>query len=325
MFAWTVETFGHFNDVLRLTEVHKPKPEGDECLIKIKVCGINFPDILAIAGKYQVKPSLPFIPGGEAVGIVVGKGEKNPFNIGDRIMGTELTGAFAEYMLIGKRSGFKVPENMTDSHAGGFLIAYQTSFFALAYRANLQAGEVLLVHGGAGGVGLAAVQIGKALGAKVIATASNKEKLDICTQNGADHVINYQQDDFVQMVNDMTEGKGANVIYDPVGGDVFDRSTKCIAWEGRLIVIGFAGGRIPKIAANRILLKNISVIGLLWGSYKQHKPQLIASTQEKLYKWYTQNRIKPVVYREFRFDKLTEALLLLKGRKCYGKLILVLQ
>jgi NADPH2:quinone reductase len=323
MYAWTLEKFGHFKDVLQWTEVHKPQPKKNEALIKVSASGVNFPDLLAIAGKYQIKPPLPFIPGGEAAGIVVGKGEKCSFNIGDRVMGTNFTGAFAEYMLLDEMAMYKVPENMSNREAGGFLIVYQTSYFGLVYRAKLQPGEVLLVHGGAGGVGLAAIQIGKALGATVIATASSAEKLDICRQFGAHHAINYQKEDFVEAVAEITQGKGADVIYDPVGGDVFDGSTKCIAWEGRLIVIGFASGRIPEIAANRILLKNISVIGLLWGSYQVHNPQLIKDAQNSLYEFYSQNKIKPVICRSFQLNDLPRALEFLESRKSYGKIILL--
>jgi NADPH2:quinone reductase len=323
MYAWTLEKFGHFKDVLQWTEVPKPQPKENEALIKVSASGVNFPDLLAIAGKYQIRPPLPFIPGGEAAGIVVGKGEKCCFNIGDRVMGTNFTGAYAEYMLLEEQAMFKVPEIMSDKEAGGFLIVYQTSYFGLVHRARLQTGEILLVHGGAGGVGLAAIQIGKALGATVIATASSAEKLDICRQSGAHHAINYQKEDFVEAVTEITQGKGADVIYDPVGGDVFDMSTKCIAFEGRLIVIGFASGRIPEIAANRILLKNISVMGLLWGSYKLHNPQSIADTQNSLYEFYSQNKIKPVIYRSFPLNDLPEALELLESRRSYGKMILL--
>jgi NADPH2:quinone reductase len=238
-------------------------------------------------------------------------------------MGTNFTGAFAQYMLLGEQAMFKVPEIMSDKEAGGFFIVYQTSYFGLVHRARLQPGEVLLVHGGAGGVGLAAIQIGKAMGATVIATASNTEKLDICRQSGAHHAINYQKEDFVKAVTEITQGKGADVIFDPVGGEVFDRSSKCIAWEGRLIVIGFASGRIPEISANRILLKNISVKGLWCGSYNVHNPQLINDTQNSLYELYSQNKVKPVIYRSFQLNDLPKALELIESRKSYGKMILL--
>lgn len=325
MHAWQVNEFGHYKTVLQLGEVQQPSPKGKEILIKVHAAGINFPDLLSIAGTYQFKAPLPFIPGAEAVGTIVAIGEDSSAKIGERVMGMNLIGAFGEYMLLQEGSYFMVPDSMSNAEAAGFIITYQTSYFGLVHRAQLQAGETLLVHGGSGGVGVTAIQIGKALGATVVATAGSKEKLAVCRNMGADHVINYREEDFVKEVKEFTHGKGVNVIYDPVGGDVFDQSTKCIAWEGRLLVVGFTSGRIPEITANRLLLKNMSAIGVFWGAYLQQNPTLIHQTQQKLYEMYLQEKIKPLIYQEISFDQLPQALELIESRKSYGKIILHLE
>jgi NADPH2:quinone reductase len=211
---------------------------------------------------------------------------------------------------------------MSYEDAAAFQLIYQTSYFALVHRAALKQAEYLVVHGGAGGVGTAAIQIGKALGAKVIATAGSSEKLEICRQCGAEYLINYRSENFVEKVNDITEGKGADVIYDPVGGDVFDQSTRCIAWEGRILVIGFSSGRIPEIRTNKVLLKNMSVIGLWWGNYRLHNPQLIEETQQRLYQMYNEGAVKPVIHSSVEFKDLPQALELIENRKSYGKVVI---
>ena len=325
MQAWQVNEFGHYKTVLQLGEVQQPSPKGKEVLIKIHAAGINFPDLLSIAGTYQFKAPLPFIPGVEAVGTIVAIGEDSSAKIGERVMGMNLMGAFGEYMLLQDGSYFTVPASMSNAEAAGFIITYQTSYFGLVHRAQLQAKETLLVHGGAGGVGVTAIQIGKALGATVVATAGSEEKLAVCRNMGADHVIHYREADFVKEVKEFTHGKGVNVIYDPVGGDVFEQSTKCIAWEGRLLVVGFASGRIPEIKANRLLLKNMSALGIFWGAYLQQNPTLIHQTQDKLYEMYLQEKIKPLIYQEISFDQLPQALELIESRKSYGKIILNLE
>ena len=213
---------------------------------------------------------------------------------------------------------------MSYEDAAAFQMNYQTSYFALDYRAGLKESEYLLVHGGAGGVGTAAIQIGNALGARVIATAGTTEKLELCRQCGAEYLINYRTENFVEKVQEITKGKGADVIFDPVGGDVFDQSTKCVAWEGRILIIGFTSGRIPEIRTNKILLKNMSVIGLWWGNYRLHNPQLIEETQERLYQMYADGAVKPVIHSSLGFTDLPVALELLENRKSYGKVILTL-
>ncbi len=323
MKAWAAERLGHYNEVLSLIEREDPKPTGSEALIRVKAIGLNFPDILAIAGKYQVKATPPFVPGQEAMGEVIEAGPESAFRPGDRIMTMGPGGAFAERMIAPALSSFRVPDGMSDADAAAFQMIYQTSYFALAIRARMQPGEVLLVHGGAGGVGTSAIQLGKTMGAKVIATAGSDAKLEVCRKCGADHAINYTTDDFVERVKEITGGRGADVIYDPVGGDVFDKSTKCIAWNGRLVVIGFTSGRIPEIAANRILLKNMAVMGLFWGAYRMHEPHLIQEAQQALYRYYAEGKIKPVIYREYPLAELPAALRAIEDRSSHGKVVVV--
>jgi len=322
MHAWQVENFGHYHDAMQWRETDRPSPSGSDALVKVDAIGLNFPDILMIAGKYQVRPPLPFVPGTELMGTVVEAGPDCGVGEGDRVMAVSGTGAFAEYCIAPNGARFRVPDGMSDEDAAAFQLIYQTSYFGLAVRANMRSGEVLLVHGGAGGVGTSAIQLGKTLGAMVIATAGTEAKMDVCRKCGADHVINYATDDFVEMVNDITNGHGADVIYDPVGGDVFDKSTKCIAWNGRILVIGFTSGRIPEIRTNRILLKNISVVGLHWAAYRMHEPHLIEEAQKTLYDFYRDGKIKPVIYDEYPLTDLSEALDAIEQRKSYGKIVL---
>ncbi|MEE2717437.1 MAG: NADPH:quinone oxidoreductase family protein [SAR324 cluster bacterium] len=323
MKAWTLGEFGPHRKVLQWQKLPEPEPGTGQVRVRVGATGINFPDLLCIEGKYQEKPPLPFVPGMEAMGVVESVGpDCRLLNVGDRIIGSAKVGAFAEAMLFDEFSSYRIPDAMTDEDAGGFLVTHQTSYFALVHRAQLQPEEVLLVHGGAGGVGTTAIQLGKILGATVIATAGSEEKLEICRQCGADHVINYETTDFVEAVKEITNGRGADVIYDPVGGEILERSTKCIAWEGRLLVIGFAGGQIPKVAANRILLKNISVIGLFWGNYFKHNPGLVRETQNRLNALYERGRLKPVIYQVRPLSELLDALDVVAQRQVYGKLVL---
>lgn len=323
MYAWRVHEYGNYREKLLWEECADPSVPDQGVVVEIKAAGINFPDLLAIAGQYQVKAPLPFIPGIEASGVVVEAGTGSAFAVGERLIVNNLWGAFAQRMAALDTSCFRIPEDMPDSDAAALLVIYQTSYFGLVYRARLERGETLLVHGGAGGVGTSAIQIGKALGATVIATAGSASKLEICREHGADHVINYREEDFVSKVGELTGGRGADVIYDPVGGDVFDQSTRCISFGGRLLVVGFASGRIPEIKANRILLKNIAVVGLYWGNYRFHQPDLIPATHDILCDMYRKGEIKPAIYREMPLAELPEALDALQSRKSYGKIILV--
>jgi NADPH2:quinone reductase len=322
MHAWRIHEFGHYRDVLRWEACDDPRAPEAGVVLQVSAAGVNFPDLLAVAGTYQIKPPLPFVPGIEACGTVIEAGSESRFAPGDRLVAYHYMGAFGERMAVPDPLCFPVPERMSDADAAALLVVYQTSYFALVYRGALQPGETLLVHGGAGGVGTAAIQIGKALGATVIATAGSDEKLDVCRACGADHVINYRDHDFVAEVERLSAGRGADVIYDPVGGDVFDKSTRCIAFGGRLLVIGFASGRIPEIRANRILLKNISIVGLHWGNYQFHRPELLSQAHERLCAMYEKGEIAPVIHAEMPLGELPQALNALDSRASHGKIVL---
>jgi NADPH2:quinone reductase len=323
MKAWQVQELCEPEE-MQFTDVPVPEPGAGEVRIKNRAAALNFFDILQIQGKYQTKPPLPFTPGAEVAGIVdaVGEGVRN-FSVGDNVQASTL-GGFAEYALAKADRTFVIPESMSFAEAAAMYIVYQTSYFALKERANLRAGEWLLVHAGAGGVGSSAVQIGKAFGAKIIATAGSQEKLDFCLSQGADYALNYRDGNWADEVKKITNKRGADVIYDPVGGDVFDLSTKCIASAGRLLVIGFAGGRIPTIAANRILLKNMSVVGCYWGGHLELHPEYLAQSQAELFKMYEAGQIKPVVSQTYALTDVVQALRDLAGRKTIGKVVLTI-
>ncbi|MEW6777903.1 MAG: NADPH:quinone oxidoreductase family protein, partial [Bdellovibrionota bacterium] len=260
---------------------------------------------------------------GEISGTIEAVAPGSSLKPGQRVMATSNTGGYAEFALAYETDIFPIPDSMPFEHAAAFPIVYQTSYFGLVHRGQLKSGEWLLVHAAAGGVGSAAVQIGKALGAKVIATASSEEKLRVCRDMGADHAISYKEPSWVDKVKEITGGKGADVIYDPVGGDTFDLSTKCIAFEGRLVVIGFASGRIPEIAANRILLKNIAIVGLHFGEYRKHNPALVRKSMDELLKLYSQGKLRPVVSKTYPMKDAPKAMRDIGSGGSYGKLVLV--
>ncbi|HZS32786.1 MAG TPA: NADPH:quinone oxidoreductase family protein [Methylomirabilota bacterium] len=309
---------------LAYTSVPDPVPGPGEVLVETRAIGCNFFDILIVQGKYQIRPPLPFSPGGEVAGVVraVGPGVTRT-RPGQRVIAMADWGGYAELVAAPEHRVFPTPEGMSDVEAAAFFIVYQTSYSALVHRAALRPGEWLLVHAAAGGVGLAAVQIGKALGARVIATAGTPAKLEIARQSGADVLIDYRTADWVDRVKEVTGGEGADVIYDPVGGDVFDLSTKCIAFEGRLLTIGFAGGRIPTLAINRVLLKNISVVGVHWGLYHRRRSPLVDEWMAALVALHAKGQVRPVVYRTYPLRDAARALAALAGRESYGKVVLV--
>jgi NADPH2:quinone reductase len=308
---------------LVVSEIPEPEAAPGMVVIDVHAAGCNFFDILMVQGKYQVKPPFPFTPGAEVSGVVVEVGEGVAgVGVGDRVLGSCGMGGFAERAAIPASGVHALPEGMSFEEGAAFPIIYPTSYAGLVFRADLQPGETLLVHAAAGGVGIAAVQIGKALGATVIATAGGADKVEVALGQGADHGIDYRAEDFVARVMELTEGRGADVIYDSVGGDVFDRSLKCIAWNGRLLVIGFAGGRIPEVKVNRILLKNIAVTGLHWGAHATQEPAKVDRTFEGLFDLYQAGRVKPVIYKTYALDDLPVALMELGSRKTYGKLII---
>ena len=308
---------------LGVSELPDPAVGPGQLGVEVRAAGCNFFDILLVQGRYQVKPPFPFVPGGEIAGVVreVGSGVTG-FAAGDRVLAGVPIGGYAERASIPAALAHPMPESMSFEEGAAFPIVYPTSYAGLVYRAGLRPGETLLVHAAAGGVGLAAVQIGKALGARVIATAGGHDKLHVAHEAGADILIDYTDEDFVERVKEFTHGRGADVIYDSVGGDVFDRSLKCIAWNGRLLVIGFASGKIPSVAANRILLKNISVVGLHWGAYARYEPARVPETFAALFRLYEEKKIRPVIFDRYPLERASDALAALGGRKSYGKVVL---
>ncbi len=307
---------------LRVGEIDAPELRPGTLEIEVRAAGCNFFDILMAKGEYQVKPPFPFVPGAEVAGVVsaVGDGVED-FAVGDRVLSSPGLGGFAERVVAPAFGSFKLPDRMSFEEGAALPVIYPTSYMALVFRADLQPGEDLLVHAAAGGVGIAAVQIGKALGARVIATAGSAEKLEVARRNGADDTIDYREEDFVERVKSLTEGKGADVIYDSVGGEIFDQSLKCIAWNGRLLVIGFASGTIPSVKTNRILLKNIAVIGLNWGGHAVKEPHKISKTMQALFDLYETGKIRPVIYRTYPLEELPAALSALGSRRSHGKVI----
>jgi NADPH2:quinone reductase len=305
-----------------------PAPAMREGAIRLAVhaAGVNFADLLLIAGQYQEKPAFPFIPGAEAAGVVteVGAGVKG-IQAGDRVMALTGLGAYAEEVVVEAAKVLRIPDTMDFASAAAFPVAYGTSHGALEWRARLQSGEWLLVTGAAGGVGLTAVEIGKAMGAKVIACAGSAEKLAVAQQHGADYLIDYSKEDIRERVKAITGGRGADVIYDPVGGDAFDAALRCIAWGGRIIVIGFAAGRVPQIPANIVLVKNIDVIGFYWGSYQKHKPGLVISSFAQLFRWFEEGKVKPHVSLQFDLEHTAQALEALRARKSTGKVVITVR
>jgi NADPH2:quinone reductase len=325
MRAWTVREFGPFQEALHLEQLPRPCLGPGSAVGRVSTAGINFQDTLLIAGRYQVRPQTPFVPGFEVVAEVVEVGETvRRFRRGDRVIASIQTGGYAEYVLLDIERTFPAPVTMTDDEAAAFMLSYQTAYFALVHRAKLRPGEVLLVHAGAGGVGSASIQIGKALGATVVATAGSNEKVSACRRVGADHSINYAEQDFVDEVRDITSGAGADVIIDPVGGDVFSRSTKCIAWQGRIVVVGFASNEIPTMSLHRVLLKNIAVVGIHWSGYCHHDPALVRETQEVLNELFAAGKIRPMVGHRYRMEELPQALEAFEHRTICGKAVLVI-
>lgn len=309
---------------LVIADVAAPSLREGAVRIKVHAAGVNFADLLLVAGQYQEKPAFPFTPGSEAAGVIteVGAGVRN-LKPGARVMALTGLGAFAEEVVVDAARVLPIPDNMEYPVAAAFPVAYGTSHGALEWRAHLQPGEWLLVTGAAGGVGLTAVEIGKAMGARVIACAGSPEKLAIAQQHGAEQIIDYSKEDIRERVKTITGGRGADVIYDPVGGDAFDACLRSIAWGGRIIIIGFAGGRVSQIPANIVLVKNIDVIGFYWGSYQAHNPELLRSSFTQLFRWVQEGRIQPHVSRQFPLSQAAEAFRLLQQRKSTGKVVLV--
>lgn len=304
-------------------EIAAPDPGPGQVRVRNRAAALNFFDILQIQGKYQVKPPFPFTPGAEIAGVIDAVGDGvSALRIGDKVLGMPGGSGFAEQTVLDAAKVFRMPSAMTDSQAAAMPIVFHTSWLALRDRARIEPGEWLLVHAGASGVGMSAIQLGKAFGAKVIATAGSPEKLAFAAGQGADHVIDYSSEAWVDQVKQLTGGRGADVIYDPVGGDIFDLCTKCIAENGRLLVIGFAGGRIPTLATNRVLLKNISIVGVFWGGYVKNHPEYPAQVQSALDELWQKGRIKPEVSATWPITRLPEAMKALDARRVSGKAVL---
>ena len=309
-------------ETLVLEEVASPEPKKNEILLDVHAAGVNFPDTLIIEGKYQFKPPFPFSPGGECAGVVAAVGEKiSHMKPGDRVMALTGWGSFAEQVAVPAYSVMQIPKGMDFETAAAFGMTYGTSMHALKDRAKLQAGETLLVLGASGGVGLAAVEIGKAMGAKVIAAASSAEKLAVAKAAGADELINYSESSLKEEVKRLTGGMGVDVIYDPVGGDLFDQAVRSIAWNGRLLVVGFASGRIPEFPVNLALLKGAAVVGVFWGAFAQRQPQDNLSNFQQLFAWYAEGKLKPLVSQTFPMAQAADAINALGQRKAVGKVV----
>ncbi|HET7269500.1 MAG TPA: NADPH:quinone oxidoreductase family protein, partial [Rubrobacter sp.] len=273
--------------------------------------------------EYQERPELPFTPGGEISGTVREAGGGASVRVGEHVIATPPLphGGYAEEVAVPTSSVFPIPESMPFEKAAALPITYQTAHVALHHRAHLNAGETVLVHAGAGGVGSAAIQLAKATGARVIATAGGPEKVEVCRKLGAEIVVDYREENFIEVVKEATEGRGADVVFDPVGGDTFDGSRRCVAFEGRILVIGFAGGRISEAPTNHVLVKNYSVVGMHWGLYARVMPELVRSTHEQLIQLYQDGKIDPLIFKTVSFEDLPKALKLLGGRGTYGKLV----
>lgn len=313
-------------ETLVLEEIASPEAKKNEVLLQVHAAGVNFPDTLIIEGKYQFKPPFPFSPGGEAAGVVTAVGEKvSHLKVGDRVMALTGWGSFAEEVAVPGYNVMPIPPSMDFASAAAFGMTYGTSMHALKQRANLQPGETLLVLGASGGVGLAAVEIGKAMGAKVIAAASSAEKLEVAKAAGADELINYSESNLKDEVKHLTGGQGADVIYDPVGGDLFDAAIRSIAWNGRLLVVGFASGRIPELPVNLTLLKGAAVVGVFWGSFAQRQPQDNAANFQQLFAWHAEDKLKPLVSQTFPLEQAAEAINTLGQRKAVGKVVVTVR
>lgn len=309
---------------LVLEEIEPLNPGPGQVVISVKACGVNFPDTLIIEGKYQFKPEMPFAPGGEVAGEVkeIGEGVKG-VRIGDRVIAFTGWGGFAEEVLAEASKLIPIPAGMDFTTASAFVMVYGTSHYALKDRAKLQPGETLLVLGAAGGVGLAAVELGKAMGARVIAAASSEEKLAVCREHGADECINYSHEDLKERVKKLTSGQGVDVIYDPVGGNYSEAALRCMAWEGRHLVIGFTAGDIPRIPLNLTLLKGCSIVGVFWGSFTARDPQRNQEHLRELATWFQEGKIRPRISATYPLHRAADALNDLLARKVTGKAVLL--
>jgi NADPH2:quinone reductase len=310
-------------DSLVVEDVPSPVPGPGEVVVSVKTASVNFPDVLIIQNKYQLKPPLPFSPGSELAGIVKSVGDGvTRWKPGDPVMAITGHGAFAEEVSVDVTRLLPIPTGMDFVSAAAFGLTYATSEHALCDRGELKAGETLLVLGASGGVGIAAIEIGKVLGARVIACASTDDKLAVCREHGADETINYATEDLRERIKAITGGKGANVVYDPVGGTYTELALRSIAWRGRLLVVGFAAGDIPKIPLNLTLLKGCAIVGVFWGEFTRREPRRFLAAMDKLGRWFAEGKLKPHVSGTFPLERAADALAMMAGRNVMGKVVL---
>lgn len=308
---------------LSVQNIDDLKPAAGQVRIAIEACGCNFPDTLIIEGKYQFKPPLPFSPGGEVAGVIDAVGEGvSADRIGESVIAMVPFGGFAEQMVIEVEKLLPRPKGMDGHTAAGFAMTYGTSMHALKQRGELKAGETLLVLGAGGGVGLAAVELGKLMGARVIAAASSDEKLAAAKAAGADELINYSETPLRDAIKTLTKGKGVDVVYDPVGGDMFEQALRSTAWRGRVLVVGFASGDIPKVAVNLMLLKGCAVVGVFWGAFRGKELALDNENFDQMFKWYAEGKINPHISKAYALEDAALALNDLKERRAIGKIVL---
>ncbi len=312
-------------DDIKLGDLPSPELPAGCVRIAVRAAGVNFADTLMAKGEYQVRPQLPFAPGLEAAGYVTEvSSDVDGIDVGDRVMACVDHGGFAEEAIARAVDVYRIPDKMRFVEAAGFPIVYGTSHVGLVEKLKLKAGETLLVHGAAGGVGLTAVEIGKSLGARVIATAGGPEKLEVAKQYGADDLIDYRKEDIRERVKALTDGRGADAVYDPVGGSAFDASLRATVQGGRILIVGFASGTVPQIPANIILVKNISVIGYYWGAHRKLDPSLVKRSFAELLAWFEEGRLKPHVSYVLPLADAAKAMALLTDRKSTGKVVLTI-
>ncbi|MEO0575644.1 MAG: NADPH:quinone oxidoreductase family protein [Pseudomonadota bacterium] len=322
MKAALVKQYGVPDDIV-VEDVASPQPGDKEVKLRLRACGVNFPDVLMVAGKYQMQPPMPFSPGAEMAGDVIEVGSAvKGIDVGMRMLCMVGFGGMAEEIVVPAKALVPIPDGMDYKTAAAVMLTYGTSYHALKQRAQLQPGETLLVLGAAGGVGLAACELGAKMGATVIAAASTTDKLELAKAHGATQTINYTEVDLKTTIKEMTGGKGVDVIYDPVGGEMFDACLRSLAWRGRLLVIGFASGEIPKAPANLPLLKGSSIVGVFWGSFTQHEPQAHMENMAELVAGFADGSLQPHIGHVFSLDDAAAAMNVLASRQAMGKVVI---
>ena len=307
----------------KVEEIEDPRAEAGQVVVDVKAAGVSFPDVLIVQGKYQFQPPFPFSPGGEIAGVIseVGEGVVD-WKVGDRVIAMTGNGGIAEKVVAFEMTLMPLPETMDFKDGAAFPLNYGTTYHALKQRGQLQPGETLLVTGAGGGVGTTAIEIGKAMGAKVIAAASTEEKLEIAKNLGADETINYSDGELKEKVKALTDGLGADVIYDPIGGDIFLQCMRCVNWKGRVLVIGFASGPIPEVPTNLALLKGCSIVGVFWGRFTGAEPEENSKNFDELFALHAEGKLKPQITKSYSLDDAAEAISSLENRKATGKVVI---